>query len=198
MDHPDHLPRLPAACYRGTAWVHWTITLHDRRTGWLDDSMHQFFRELLLHAGARYHLHCPAYCLMPDHAHVLWMGIAPHSDQLLAMRFFRRHWNSRLKPPQFKLQPQSHDRVLRQPECQQDSFEDTVLYIRQNPERAGLVKSWQDWCYGGTIVPRYPDVPIFPAAEFWGRFWKLHQGEVRRYHDSPENRRPNDGCEEKR
>jgi putative transposase len=77
MDYPDHLPRLDAPAYRGTAWVHWTMTMRDRSRGWLDVGMHSRVRELLLHAMARHHLHCAAYCLMPDHAHFLWMGFGP-------------------------------------------------------------------------------------------------------------------------
>ena len=83
MDHPDHLPRLDPSSYRGTAWVHWTMTMHDRARGWLDDSMHRQVRELLLHTSSRYFLHCAGYCLMPDHAHFLWMGLWDGSDQLL-------------------------------------------------------------------------------------------------------------------
>src|SRR5688572_30819764 len=139
MPHPDHLPRLPPEAYRGRAWVHWTMGLHDRSTGWLDAPMHHTFRELLLHAGSRYLMHCPAYCLMPDHAHLLWMGISPDSDQLLATRFLRRHWNALLQLRGHRLQSQGHDRVLRHDECGPDSFEDTVLYIRHNPQRGGLV-----------------------------------------------------------
>ena len=148
--------------------------------------MHPHFRELLLHAGARYLLHCPAYCLMPDHAHVLWMGISPESDQLLATRFLRRQWNALLKPSGCQLQPQAHDRVLRKEECQPGSFEDTVLYLRRNPERAGIVAAWQDWPQGGAIVPGYPDLPVYPADEFWQRFWKVHNREVKRHHRWPD------------
>ena len=70
-----HLPRLAPEFYRGFAVVHWTITLERRATGWLDDLFHLHFRELLLHAAARQGLLCPAYVLMPDHIHLLWMGL---------------------------------------------------------------------------------------------------------------------------
>ena len=184
MENPGHLPRLRPEAYRGRAWIHWTMTVRDRGSGWLDEQMHAAFREFLLHTGCRYQLHCPAYCLMPDHAHVLWMGVDVKADQLLATRFFRRHWNGLLEPYGVKLQPQPHDRVLRDDERAPGSFEDTVLYIRKNPERAGLVVDWKDWRYGGAMVPGYPDLPLCPASEFWGKFWKIHHREVRRCHRS--------------
>jgi putative transposase len=69
------------------------MTIEGRRTGWLTHMFHAQFRELLLHALARYQLACPAYCLMPDHLHLLWLGLAPSSDQRLAAQFFRQHMN---------------------------------------------------------------------------------------------------------
>ncbi|QEG33506.1 hypothetical protein Pr1d_07700 [Bythopirellula goksoeyrii] len=31
----DYLKRLPLEYYRGQAYVHWSLTMEDRRTGWL-------------------------------------------------------------------------------------------------------------------------------------------------------------------
>jgi REP element-mobilizing transposase RayT len=93
--HQSHLPRLDEAAYAGTAMVHWTLTLEDRATGWLDAAFHRRFRELTLHASARQPFVCPVYCLMPDHMHVVWCGTSSHSQQLLAMRFLRRSLNLR-------------------------------------------------------------------------------------------------------
>src|SRR5215472_1357414 len=90
---PDwhHLPRLAPEHYRGFAAVLWTITLEPRATGWLDDRFHAHFRELLLHAAARESLFCPAYVLMPDHLHLLWLGLRAVSNQSDAMRFLRKY-----------------------------------------------------------------------------------------------------------
>ena len=32
-----------------------------------------------------------AYCLMPDHLHLVWMGLKLESDQLNGMAFLRKH-----------------------------------------------------------------------------------------------------------
>jgi len=62
-----HLPRLPDEYYRGQAYVHWTMTMRDRQTGWLIPIFYYKFRELLTHTMFRYGLTCPIYCCMPDH-----------------------------------------------------------------------------------------------------------------------------------
>ena len=124
--------------------------------------------------------------MMPDHVHLLWMGISPASDQKRGMRFLRRYWNELLGERGILLQPQAYDHVLRKDERSGDEFEDTVLYIRKNPERAGLVKEWKDWPYGGVVVPGYPDLPAYPAMGFWAKFWKVHHLEVRAHFKSPE------------
>lgn len=89
--HPGRLPRLPREFYQGDAFVHWTLATHDRATGWLTETFHARFRELMLHAAAREGLFCPAYCLMPDHLHLVWMGLRLDSDQLNGMSFLRTY-----------------------------------------------------------------------------------------------------------
>jgi putative transposase len=39
------------------------------------------------------------------------------------------------------------DHVLRS----QELYEEKWHYVRENPVRAGLVKQWQDWPFGGEI-----------------------------------------------
>jgi putative transposase len=177
MEHPDHLPRLDDSAYRGTAWVHWTMTMRDRASGWLDDRMHSQIRELLLHAMSRHYLHCAAYCMMPDHSHFLWMGLWEGSDQRLASRFLRKHWGTALAERGVRLQPQAYDHVLRETERSPHAFEDTVIYVFKNPERAKLVSDWKDWPYKGTILLGYPDLPLSGFGEFWPSFWKIHNRE---------------------
>ena len=80
MNEPDfnrafYLPRLPREYYQGDAVVHWTLPISHRRRGWLDEPFHTAFRELMLHAAAREGLICPTYCFMPDHLHLVWMGL---------------------------------------------------------------------------------------------------------------------------
>ena len=105
-----HLPRLARTFYQADAYVHWTLTVQNRATGWLSNSFHGIWRELLLHCAAREGLVCPSYCIMPDHIHLLWMGLRPDSDQRNGMAFLRTHVEPRLAP--LKFQSQAHDHVL--------------------------------------------------------------------------------------
>jgi REP element-mobilizing transposase RayT len=78
---------LSPAFYQGDAVVHWTLTVFDRCSGWLNEVFHAQFRDLMLHVAARERLFCPAYCLMPDHMHLLWMGLHKDTDQRNGMSF---------------------------------------------------------------------------------------------------------------
>jgi putative transposase len=167
----SHLPRLPAEHYCGRAFVHWTMTVDQRETGWLNAALHVRFREILLHTLARYHLACPVYCLMPDHLHQIWVGLQSSSNQHLASRFFRRHFNDTLHP--FRLQLQSCDHVLRQRERTGDAFNAVCSYILQNPVRAGLCPHWRDYPYSNALVAGYPDLDTH-QPDFWEIFWKIY------------------------
>ena len=91
------LKRLDDSYYQGHNWVHWNMTIHNRATGWLSEVVHLKIREALLHTMFRYRAACPVYCVMPDHGHFLWGGLAAESNQLNAARFFRQEWNRILK-----------------------------------------------------------------------------------------------------
>ena len=156
--------------------VHWTFATFDRARGWLNDTFHGRFRELMLHAAAREGLFCPAYCLMPDHLHLVWMGLRPDSDQRNGVAFLRTHLEPALAPAKF--QPQAHDSVLREHERQHDAFARVCFYVLANPVRAGLVTQTGDWRFSGAVIPGYPKVhPGEPG--FWEMFWPLYERVLR-------------------
>ncbi len=169
-DRACFLPRLSREFYRGDAAVHWTLTVFDRGTGWLNESFHLKFRELLLHVAAREGLVCPVYCLMPDHIHLMWLGLRRDTDQLNGMSFLRTHLRPLLLPHKF--QPQAHDHVLREEERKRGAFAKICFYILANPVRAGLIKESEIWPQGGAVLPGYP--ALHPLADgFWPKFWKI-------------------------
>ena len=159
--------------------MHWTMTVDKRKRGWLTDAWHTEFRFLLLHTCVRYQLLCPAYCVMPDHFHLLLLGAAPESDQQLAMRFLRRHIN-RILPDGTRLQHQAFDHILTPDERVCGSFEEVAAYIRENPVRAGLVKVWTDWPRAGCMLAGYPEL-VPSDAEFWQSFWRVYHACTARF-----------------
>jgi putative transposase len=165
------LPRLPREYYQGDAVVHWSLPIALRQTGWLTDAFHAVFRETMLHAAAREGLFCPAYCLMPDHLHLVWMGLRLDTDQRLAMKFLREHLGPALRPHKFQHLP--HDHVLREEARRRNAFGKVCHYILENPLRAELVKDPKEWTFTGAVVPGYPTLhPL--EDEFWPTFWRLH------------------------
>jgi putative transposase len=154
LNRSFYLPHLPRAYYEGDAVVHWSLAVSHRRRSWLDGRFEAHFRELILHAAAREGLLCPAYCLMPDHLHLVWMGLRLDSDQLNGMAFLRTHLEPALAPQRF--QHQAHDHVLKQKERRRNAFSAVCWYILENPLRTELVKAVAEWPFNGAVVPGYP------------------------------------------
>jgi putative transposase len=166
-----YLPRLSPEFYQGDAVVHWTMPVAKRATSWLNEAFHFRFREIVLHAASREGLFCPVYCLMPDHIHLLWLGLDRDTDQRNGMSFLRTHLKPILGP--FKLQHQAHDHVLSGEERKRNAFAKICFYILANPVRAGLIKQTEAWPFSGSIIAGYPDLHPLDAG-FWPLFWKLY------------------------
>ncbi len=171
--HAGRLRRLAPEFYRGRAYVHWSMGMEDRATGWLSAMHHARMREVLCHVLGRYRLVCPAYCFMPDHAHFLWVGWDEQSDQRGAAALFRRAWNSELYACDRWLQRQAYDHVLREHERERDAFSAVAQYIRDNPVRKGLVKEARAYPFSGALVPGYPELDL-EDIDFWPRFWRIY------------------------
>ncbi len=167
-----HLPRLVPEYYKGFAAVHWTMPIVERRSGWLSESFHAHLREVLLHALARYDCCCPIYCLMPDHMHFMFVGWSANADQLLLIRFLRKHLNDLLKEYDLdcEFQKQAHDHVMRRDEMDESEFESSVLYIANNPVKAELVRETKDYPYTRVMLPGFPRIDFWSAG-YWRIFW---------------------------
>ena len=171
-----NLKRLPSEYYTGQAYVHWTLTIQNRKSGWLSPLFYYKFRELMTHTIFRYALCCPVYCCMPDHIHLLWIGLFESSDQRNAMKFFRKQLNIVLEKLNVEMQKQAYDHVLREGERKEEEFIKTVKYIAKNPERAKLVKQneYVNYQYSDCLVPGYPELRLF-SDDFCQRFWRIYE-----------------------
>ncbi len=154
--------------YRGIAFVHWTMAMQDRATGWLTQEWFVVFRERLERDALKYRVVVPAAVAMPDHLHLLVAGVVAESDQRLFVRALRRFINASL-PVGIRLQKQAHDHVLRTRETGGDAFASLVSYIAENPVRKGLVKRSVDWPFTVACVPELEG--LHPAAEEFGDLW---------------------------
>jgi putative transposase len=195
----DYLRRLNAGAYQGLACVHWSMTIERRKTGWLHTGFYSRWREIHLHTLARYQLACPAFCLMPDHLHLLWLGVSPESDQRKAAKFFREHVNRLLadadglktngpgrlktyvssyeengKAAGYRLQLQGYDHVLTREERQRDAFARVAFYVFENPVRKQLAQFWSDYAFSGAMLVGYPNLDA-RHPDYWEKFWKIYQ-----------------------
>lgn len=171
----DYLRRLPPEHYRGQAYIHWSMTMENRKTGWLIPTFHHQFREILAHAMFRYGLCCPIYCCMPDHMHLLCIGISDGADQRNAAKYLRKQLNPILVQLGARFQLQPYDHVLREEERERTAFENVVEYIARNPERKGLVGPVRfcEYPFTGCLMPGYPELKLW-EEDYWDRFWRIY------------------------
>ncbi len=148
------------------------MAIDHRQTGWLTPEFHDRFRMIMLHALARHGLACPAYCLMPDHLHLMWAGLCEASDQRSACAFFRRHLNRLLSPR--RLQAQAYDHVLRPAESAAEALSATTRYVLENPVRAGLCEDWREYRYSNALIAGFPELDI-RQPDFWRIFWQAFE-----------------------
>jgi hypothetical protein len=110
---------------------------------------------------------------MPDHIHLLWIGILDSCDQRTAMQYFRRRANESLQKVGYRFQKQPYDHVLKEEDRDREAFENVAEYIARNPERAQLVPAdgFAQYKYTGCLVPGYPELKPF-EPDYWDRFWR--------------------------
>lgn len=174
-DRKGYLPRLSREHYLGRAFVHWTLTVDHRAQGWLTPRFRQQWDHVLLHTCARFDLAVPAYVLMPDHAHMLSVGLDDEADHRIGIEFLRRHLASALEPAHW--QKQAHDHVLRENEREKGALQTVAQYILENPVRAGLANEWKEYPYLGCCVPGYPNLSL-ASDGYWPLFWRIYNKRV--------------------
>jgi len=114
------------------------------------DEVHAAFVAYSERAQRDFNIAVGRYVIMPDHVHLFVRG---------SQGFTLGSWVGQLKQPLAKAAGLSRaktqlweegffDHVLRSNE----SYSQKWNYVRENPVRAGLVKSAEDWPYQGEIV----------------------------------------------
>jgi putative transposase len=107
-------------------------------------------------APSRYGWTIGRFVVMPDHLHFFFCVSNETPDASSFSRFMAgfKQWTAKgilratgAAPPFW--QKEFFDHILRSDE----SYESKWLYVRENPVRAGLVSSADDWPYAGEIAP---------------------------------------------
>jgi putative transposase len=142
--------RLPISAYEvpGSVW-HVTNCCVDREPVFSDSALAKMVCEQIVWYSERYNITAHAWCVMPDHMHL----VAQVNDQSLikmlgAFKSFttRLAWKLGHTGPLW--QESFHDHGIRQIE----DFEAAVGYLLENPQRAGLVEEAADYPWRGGVV----------------------------------------------
>jgi putative transposase len=141
-----HKPiRLPKQHYIGRRSYFLTLCTRDRIPYFRSPRIARWLLETLQQLAAQRPFTLRAYCLMPDHLHVLLQGNSPSSDLLSFVKTFKYKttFYFRVKTGKTLWQISFFDHILRTAE----DLSKTAEYIRSNPVRARLVKRPQDYPY---------------------------------------------------
>jgi REP-associated tyrosine transposase len=123
-------------------------TLHRRKIPFLRGA-EQALAIYATRAMSDYNVAVGRYVIMPDHLHIFVRG-----DRSFALG----KWIKGLKHAILQAFPNEHAPSLWQPGFfdhllrNDESYAEKWEYVRQNPVRAGLVESPEDWPYQGEIV----------------------------------------------
>ena len=132
-------PRIPGFSYLGPYRYFVTFCTWKRQDVFRDIETGAFVASQFRRTCRRQRFAILAYCLMPDHAHLLVEGTSDTSDLLhLVKSAKQRSGQSFAARHQHPLWQESfYDRILRPA----DDAREIARYIIENPVRAGLVRS---------------------------------------------------------
>jgi REP element-mobilizing transposase RayT len=140
--------RLPSADYLGPQSYFVTICCDLHRCYLSDANLANRIMILLRETAVRRNFQLHAYCLMPDHLHLLAEGITPHSDLREFMRIFklRTAFEFRQSRSLPLWEHSYYDHTLRR----SDSPESVAIYIWNNPVRKNLCTHPNDYPFSGS------------------------------------------------
>jgi putative transposase len=123
-----------------------TFATRDRKTIPSLDRAHVVLKQYAHRAAIEFNVALGRYVVMPDHVHRFVRG-AQNFTLSSWIGGLKRAISVALESPKL-WQPGFFDHVLRSDE----SYAEKWNYVRENPVRAGLVKSAENWPYQGEIV----------------------------------------------
>ena len=165
---PDRLPRLKGFSYRGFHRYLVTVNASGRSNPFADPDVASELAAQISPHFALNDFEVVAYCVMPDHVHLLLEGTSAAADLCEAVRAWKQRtsYDCRRRTGTRLWQPGFHDRILREG----DDTRLVVRYVLQNPVRAGLVQYARDYQWVGSS--RYTVAELETHAADWSTGWK--------------------------
>ena len=159
--------RLPKEFYRGNISVAYALCLKadvasdvaaDVAAGFSlrDSEIVKIFTNILTSVISKADCIVPVYCFMPDHQHLIITGTMDTSDIFKAIVIYKQktgYWMS-VNRPEIKWQKDFYDHIIKK----HSDMKIQVRYILGNPVRKGLVSSWQEYPFKGSIGCSLEDV----------------------------------------
>jgi REP element-mobilizing transposase RayT len=142
--------RLAHHDYLGQRWFFLTVCCANRRQFFASSKTCDEFLNLLRANAATHEFAIHAYCLMPDHVHLLAEGLQPHSDLLQFMRAIKLKTSTPFERKTGKAfwQKKFYDHILRN----NDYPEAVASYIWMNPVRANLCQHPEEYPLAGSLT----------------------------------------------
>lgn len=147
--------RLPKEYYKGEVSVAFTLCLNGDVLP-IKSEIVSIFTDILTSVITKTSCVVPVYCFMPDHQHLIITGTKSDSDiwnMIVSYKQKTGFWMS-VNKPEIRWQKDFYDHVIRK----QEDIATQVRYILDNPVRKGLVLSWQEYLFKGSIGCRMEDV----------------------------------------
>ena len=164
--HTNRPHRLKTFDYVGFHRYSLTFCTNFRTKVFVEADVVQFVLSQFLRAAREESFSILAYCFMPDHVHFLVQGDSESSDGRRFIRLGKQYagYAYSLKYRQKLWQPWGFERVLRGDEAPVV----VARYIVENPVRAGLVKSVEEYPFVGSQVCKLKELmgslPTFRSA----------------------------------
>ncbi|HEY7446911.1 MAG TPA: transposase [Vicinamibacterales bacterium] len=160
---PDRPPRVSGFSYVGLHQYFLTICTAARQPSFEEDESASWLCEQILKAFEPLQFAVVAFCVMPDHVHLLLEGLRDDADLRMAVHNWKLRtgfaWKQRSGRRLW--QEGYFDYVLRD----EDQVVDIVKYILNNPLRAKLVDDPTKYPYVGST--RYPLSELVDTVSDW-------------------------------
>ena len=161
-------PRLPPENYHGCRFYFVTLCCFHRRKTFGLPSRCEWLLNLIQSEAAARNFAVPAYCIMPDHCHLLLQGLDGTCDVLRLLKSLKIKTSRRFL--QLTGQPlwqrAFFEHILRRPE----EVQSVAWYIWLNPVRKGIVSHPQAFTFAGSLTGL--KMPSTWAKLDWKPEWK--------------------------
>jgi putative transposase len=170
--HQRKSTRLVAQNYLGYQFYFLTLCCFERRKVFVDVTHCEMVLGILNKECVQRKFAGHAYCLMPDHIHLLCEGLDPTSDFLRLVMSFRIKTSRRFaqNPGRVLWQRSYYDHIPRA----REEVETVAWYIWLNPVRKQLVSKPQEYRFAGSFTGW--KLPSSWDAPQWMPPWKENVG----------------------